>query len=213
MQEQTTERIRYRNDADNNNDHCGLECECHETLARTVEGLACVSDLHAGGTKMKFRSIALIVFAIVGVIGIVQALAAPPVTPIGQAPGALMRAKMASSQKVLEALLRKDFDGVAHGALQMKHISEAAEWPRSRDEVYEHYSATFRRQCNQLESLAKKENHEGVTFTYLQMTTTCIQCHDHVRDSLRIAERGRGGVQLIPTKWPQHEPLQTPSQE
>ena len=135
------------------------------------------------------------------------------VVPIGDAQGALMKSKLVTSQKVLAGLVRKDFDAIASGARDMKRISEAAEWARSRDEVYEHYSATFRRQCNQLESLAKKENHEGVTFTYLQMTTTCIQCHDHVRDSLRIAERGRGGVQLIPAKWPQHEPLQTPSQE
>ncbi len=84
----------------------------------------------------------------------------------------------------------------------MKKISEAAEWPRSRDAVYEHFAAEFRRQCIKLESLANKTNHEGATFTYLQMTTTCINCHDHVRDALRIAELPNGGVQLIPAQLP-----------
>lgn len=141
--------------------------------------------------------------ACVAVMGTLWVQADPPATPISQAPGALMRSKMVHSQKVLEALLRKDLDGVARGAEQMKHISEAAEWPRARDEVYEHFGMVFRRQCNQLHSLASQGNHEGATFTYLQMTTTCIQCHDYVRDSLRVAQRGRGGVQLIPSTWPQ----------
>ena len=120
------------------------------------------------------------------------------------APAALMKAKLDRSQNVLEGLLRKDFKQVARGAREMKRISEAAEWPRARDNVYEHFSAEFRRQCNRLESLANSGNHEGATFLYLQMTTTCIHCHDHVRDSLRVATlKSRDNVSLIPAKWPE----------
>ncbi|MFK8112088.1 MAG: hypothetical protein AB8B91_07785 [Rubripirellula sp.] len=148
----------------------------------------------------------LLVTAAIVILGFAcdaPAQADPPATPINHSPGTLMRTKMVHSQRVLEALLRKDFDGVARGAEQMKRVSEAAEWPRARDKVYEHFGMIFRRQCNQLESLAKQSNHEGATFTYLQMTSTCVQCHDYVRDSLRVAERGRNGVQLIPAKWPE----------
>ena len=150
------------------------------------------------------RIIAIIAALSVGGTGVLWVKANPPVTPINQAPSALMRSKLVSSQNVLEGLLRKDFDAVARGAREMKRISEAAEWPRARDAVYEHFGIEFRRQCNQLESLAKQGNHEGVTFLYLQMTTTCVQCHDYVRDSLRIAERNdRGEVRLIPAEWPE----------
>ena len=116
-----------------------------------------------------------------------------------------MHSKLTSSQRVLEGLVSKDFDLVARGAREMKRISEAAEWPRPRDAVYEHFSAEFRRQCNQLEKLAKSSNHEGVSFTYLHLTTTCIQCHNYVRDSMRVAESQRhGNVQAIPSQWPEH---------
>ena len=115
----------------------------------------------------------------------------------------LMRAKLSSSQKVLEGLLAEDYTLIANGAREMKRISEAAEWPRVRDAVYEHHAAEFRRQCNKLESLAKSTNHEGAQFTYLAMTTTCINCHNYVRDSLRIAEKPNGGVQLIPAQIPE----------
>jgi hypothetical protein len=140
-----------------------------------------------------------------------------PVVPVAvasptAAPAALMKAKLDRSQNVLEGLLRKDFKKVAQGAREMKRISEAAEWPRARDNVYEHFSAEFRRQCNRLESLANNGNHEGATFLYLQMTTTCIHCHDHVRDSLRVATlKSRDNVSLIPAKWPESRVKQQPN--
>ena len=116
----------------------------------------------------------------------------------------LMRAKLSSSQKVLEGLLAEDFTLIAQGAKEMKRISEAAEWPRARDAVYEHHAAELRRQCIKLESLAQTTNHEGASYTYLQMTSTCIDCHNYVRDELRIAKKPHGGVQLIPAQIPGH---------
>jgi hypothetical protein len=113
-----------------------------------------------------------------------------------------MRAKLASSQKVLEGLLAEDFTLIAQGAKEMARISEAAEWPRARDEVYDHYATELRRQCDKLKELAGKTNHEGASFTYLQITTTCINCHDYVRDSLRVSDQPHDGVQLIPAHLP-----------
>lgn len=128
----------------------------------------------------------------------------PPVRTVEQSEGMLMRSKLKRSQNVLEGLLRKDFKAIAHGAKEMRLISEAAEWPRARDNVYEHFSAEFRRQCRKLEELAEKQNHQGATFTYLHMTSLCIECHDYVRDSLRVAKpNGRRGIQLIPAEWPE----------
>ncbi|MGI9470068.1 MAG: hypothetical protein ACR2NZ_00960 [Rubripirellula sp.] len=131
----------------------------------------------------------------------VRAIAPPPSSPIEETE-VMMRAKLASSQRVLEGILAEDFTLIARGAKEMKKISEAAEWPRSRDKVYEHFAAEFRRQCNKLERLAQDTNREGVAFTYLQMTTTCIDCHNHVRDTLRIAEQPNSGVRLIPAQLP-----------
>ncbi len=137
-----------------------------------------------------------------GLLGTVLLLADDPPAGVIRENEVLMRAKLSSSQKVLEGLLAEDFTLIAHGAKEMKKISEAAEWPRARDPIYEHHSAEFRRLCLKLESLAHKTNHEGVSFTYLQMTMTCINCHNYVRDALRIAEQPNGGVQLIPAQLP-----------
>lgn len=128
---------------------------------------------------------------------------APSVVHPNDAPDSMMSAKLQHSQNVLAALIRKDFSRIRKNARAMQAISEAAEWPRARDSVYEHFGREFRRQCAQLDSLAEKQNHEGVTFVYLQMTTTCVQCHNHVRDSLRVAQlKNREGVAPIPSRWP-----------
>ena len=156
--------------------------------------------------KLKYLTICIMAVSALWMIweSTVPSRADRPVQTIERSEGSLMRSKLKRSQSVLEGLIRKDFDAIAQGAHQMRLISEAAEWPRARDGVYEHFSAEFRRQCNQLEELAEKKNHQGATFTYLRMTSLCIECHDYVRDSLRVAEpRSRGGIQLIPAQWPE----------
>lgn len=131
-----------------------------------------------------------------------------PVTE-AQAPGdttPFMRAKLASSQLVLEGLVTEQFDLIAKGAAQMKAMSQAAEWPRSPDKVYDHHSEEFRRLASQLERLAKSRNLEGASFTHMHMTSVCIRCHNYVRGSLRIAndpDGEPGSVLLIPSEWPE----------
>ncbi len=134
-----------------------------------------------------------------------QTKADPPATKIVESTQVLMHAKLTSSQNVLAGLVRENFAQIEAAAREMKRISEAAEWPRPRDTIYEHYSAEFRRQCGKLEVLAQKRNHEGAAFTYMHMTTICISCHDYVRDSLRIAGQPgrRADVRLIPSEWPE----------
>ena len=156
-------------------------------------------------SKFIQATIAAVTLAIMFFIAVDEPIAQNPrehaaVATISDAPGALMNRKMKVSQQVLEGLLRKDFDAISAGAIQMRRISEDAEWPRARDRVYEHFGTEFRRQCNQLERLSKQRNLEGTTFVYLQMTSTCVQCHSHARDSLRVAElRARDNVQRIPS--------------
>ena len=86
----------------------------------------------------------------------------------------------------------------------MKSLSEAVQWPRSEDKVYDHYGDEFRRQCAKLMKLADEKNLEGAHFTYLSMTTTCINCHNYVRGNLRVEpnrEDPQGPVRLIPSDW------------
>lgn len=157
--------------------------------------------------EMRYLAVAIMTLALLAIGTLVQRGAnadAPQVTTIGESEGLLMRSKLVHSQRVLEGLLRKDFAAIGRGAVQMRKISETAEWPRPRDAVYEHFSAEFRRQCNELEQLAEQRNHQAASYAYLHLTTMCIHCHDHVRDSTRVASpEKRQGTALIPSQWPE----------
>ena len=115
-----------------------------------------------------------------------------------------MQAKLASSQRVLEGLVVENFELIRKGARQMKKMSEAAQWPRAPDEVYDHFSEEFRRSAAKLEHLAKARNLEGASYTYMHMTSVCISCHKYVRRSFRVADdqAAPGAVRLIPSEWP-----------
>lgn len=117
--------------------------------------------------------------------------------PNGNEP-ALMRAKLASSQKVLEGLLTEDFELIRKGAEEMHKISEAAEWRTVPDPVYDHYSAEFRRLAEKLIHLAEGKNIEGAAFSHMHLTTVCISCHEHVRDVVRLTAAGKAGAAAKP---------------
>jgi len=63
----------------------------------------------------------------------------------------------------------------------MQDMSRASDWPRAKDDTYEHYGVEFRRLCGKLSSLAKEENHEGVSFT----KTSSTPLHTHINDTAK----------------------------
>ncbi|NIL98380.1 MAG: hypothetical protein GTO53_10865 [Planctomycetales bacterium] len=120
--------------------------------------------------------------------------AAAPLRPLLDREDArpLMRAKLASSQRVFEGLLTKDFAQIRKGADELVRITDVAAWQNIDDPVHKHYHAEFRRLIIRLRGLAEKANLEGASFLYMQSVSTCINCHEHVRDVQKIANGGEG---------------------
>lgn len=118
-----------------------------------------------------------------------------------------MRAKLASSQRVMEGLVAENYDLIIDGAQQMKDISHASYWPKTVDEVYQHYSVEFQRQCDKLKSQAERRDLQAAHYTYLHLSTTCIDCHNYVRPRFEVKRSKKGGpIQLIPTQWDSRDP-------
>lgn len=102
---------------------------------------------------------------------------------------ALMRAKLASSQKVVEGLVAEDFGMIHKGALEMTKVCDATEWHASDDQVYAHYRSELHRTAKKLMLLAEEKNLDGAAYTYMHSLTTCISCHEYSRDVLHIATK------------------------
>jgi len=101
----------------------------------------------------------------------------------------LMRAKLASSQRVVEGLMAKDFDLIRKGAEEMSKVCDATQWHATDDQVYAHYRSELRRSAKKLILLSEEENLDGAAYTYMNSLTTCISCHAYCRDVLHVSAR------------------------
>ena len=113
----------------------------------------------------------------------------------------LMEAKLANSEQLLRGLVTEDFDMIIKASRKLRKIAEAAHWPSSIDEVYQHHSFEFRRQCDKLIANANKKDVQAAHFSFLQLTTSCVDCHEYVRPRFKIDKKPGGAIQLIPTEW------------
>ena len=109
----------------------------------------------------------------------------------------LMRAKLASSQKVVEGLMAADFDLIHKGAMEMSKICDATSWHATDDQVYAHYRAELKRTAKKLMLQAEEKNLDGASYTYMHSLTTCITCHEYSRDVLHIASKN-ANLKVVP---------------
>jgi hypothetical protein len=107
----------------------------------------------------------------------------------------LMLAKLASTQRVVTGLVSKDFTEIKRGANDLISICDASQWETHPDPVYGQYKAELRRNATRLSELADQQNLDGAAFGYFQTISTCVSCHSHCRDILRIAE---APIQAVP---------------
>ena len=99
-----------------------------------------------------------------------------------------MESKLTQSQRVMEGLVRGDFDVIEDAAKVLKQISlspppslrQAGD--KSDAEVYEHFRMEFARLTGQLERQARRKEPEATAYVQQNLTATCIACHDYIRD-------------------------------
>lgn len=96
--------------------------------------------------------------------------------------GELMKKKLTFAQKVLEGIALNDPDTIAKNAQELILISQKAEWLVLQTPQYKLHSNDFRRSAESLVTQAKAKNLDGAALAYVDMTLTCVKCHNHVRE-------------------------------
>lgn len=92
-----------------------------------------------------------------------------------------MRAKLQSSNKVLEGLVTDDAAMVKEGAEALHKMSNTERWRVSNDAMYRQFSGEFRRITEQLVDAADKKNMDQAALRWMDATMRCIECHRYVR--------------------------------
>lgn len=137
------------------------------------------------------------VFSLAGVV-FASADKSKPETDQSDQQAALMIAKLASSQKITNGLVTKDFEEILRGAKDLSRICDATAWASHKDPGYAHHRTELRRQTKKLAKMAEAKNLDGATFSYIQSLTTCISCHEYCRDVLSIADESKINLKVVP---------------
>ncbi len=111
---------------------------------------------------------------------------------------ALMLAKLASTQRIAEGLVSQDFQLVRRGAEEIERVCDASLWESNADPIYGQHRTELRRHASKLVRMAAEQNLDGSAFAYMNCMSSCINCHQHCRDVLRIADRTNSASRVVP---------------
>ncbi len=95
---------------------------------------------------------------------------------------AVMKKKLTLSQKILEGLALEDFDKIKTGADDLILVRQQAAFMVGKTAKYEVYANDFQKHLEEIQKAAKKKNVEAAALGYVEMTLTCVRCHQYVRD-------------------------------
>jgi hypothetical protein len=109
----------------------------------------------------------------------------------GLATAELMARKVSGSNRVLNGLVIADFDMLLRSARDLRDVSEQPGWGVTEvDPAYRHFHLEFQRLSLKLIRMSESRNIEGAAYTFQNLTATCIACHQHVRDVVKVGDAG-----------------------
>lgn len=95
----------------------------------------------------------------------------------------LMAQKLKGAQTLLEALTTDDYDRMVKSSEELIRVSQASEWTAYKTHEYDLQTKRFRLAAELLIKKAKAKDLDGATLAYLDMTLTCVRCHQHCREN------------------------------
>jgi hypothetical protein len=121
----------------------------------------------------------VVVLAVLVGTGLGQAQEKKPAQP--KKPTVMQR-KLIHAQRVLEGLALNDFDKITKGADELILCTQEASWKVTDAPRYALYSNDFLRNLEAMKKAAKAKNVDAAALSYVDMTLTCVKCHQYVRE-------------------------------
>ena len=97
-------------------------------------------------------------------------------------PSVWMKVKLKSTENILRGLTLGDFDLVEENARRMSAFGRVEQVVHGRDAEYQTQLKFFSHANQELARQAKKKNLDGATLAFVQLTTSCFNCHRTIRD-------------------------------
>ena len=98
-----------------------------------------------------------------------------------------MEKKLEHSQAILRGLAMGDFEDVKYNAGRLKVLNRVEGFVRRKNPDYRAHLNTFSRVSAEIERQAVKQNIEGATLAFNQLTVSCVECHKSLRHDAAAA--------------------------
>lgn len=92
-----------------------------------------------------------------------------------------MRTKLLFSKNIFEGLTTGNFNLVNEGIEEVQRVTEGSAWVDVDDERYQKLTSEFKTTIKRLKEAAATKNIDATALRYYQMSTSCIDCHKHIR--------------------------------
>ena len=93
----------------------------------------------------------------------------------------VMQRKLVHAQGILSGLALNYFDRIDREADALIRVREEATWRLNETEQYLRHSLAFLEDLKEIKKAAKARNLDGATLACLDMTRTCVKCHETLR--------------------------------
>jgi hypothetical protein len=103
-----------------------------------------------------------------------------PVSGQGLALDRVMHKKLATSQKMLEAVVTSDWISLEEQSRELEAFTNDPAWMVLRKPEYARHSDTFRAAVRNLHDAAAKRDLEATPKAYISVTLSCVECHRYL---------------------------------
>lgn len=126
--------------------------------------------------------------AALGVVIVTIAFAgSPSAKEQSRPPENFMMQKSIYTQKVLDALMKEQYDAIVIAGEEMKKMTKDTRWRRFETDDYFRLSENFETHAQAMVDSARAKNLDRAMDGYLKALQTCYDCHKYVR-----ADRAHG---------------------
>jgi hypothetical protein len=103
-----------------------------------------------------------------------------PVSGQGLALDRVMHKKLATSQKMLEAVVTSDWISLEAESRELEALTSDPQWMVLKRPEYARYSDVFRTAVRTLHDAAAKRDLEATPQAYVALTISCVECHRYL---------------------------------
>jgi len=100
---------------------------------------------------------------------------------------AMLQKKLRSAHLVLDGVATGNFKDIRVGGQELIRLAKSETWRLIESPQYDRYSDEFVRATQKLVKKAEEKNIDGAALAYVEMTLSCVRCHQYVREHRRDA--------------------------